>query len=163
MSNSLKLDFQLMLKDKRYPPHFKCWWVFWIHMVYDYTPSMIWLLLPGNSHFMENNKCFVKSGQQSVLWSFTLNNFDDDKNPRKVPKACHFNLTHKFCRIIYCFIFFSSACQSAGDRVINWLDRIIMRIIQFCFNPPFLILLFLDFPVRSFVGRNNMMEYKVKM
>ena len=99
----------------------------------------------------------------SLVKLYTLNSFDDDKNHRKVPKACHFNLTHKFCRIIYCFIFFSSACQSAGDRVINWLDKTIMRFIQFCFNLPLLILLFLDFPVRSFMGRNNMMEYKVKI
>ena len=137
-------------------------------MVYDYTPTtLIWLLLPGTSHFMENNKRFAKSGQhsQSFLWSFTLNNFDDDKNPSKVPKACHFNLTHKFSKIIYCFIFFSSACQTAGDRVINWLDKTIMRVIQICLNLllPLLILLFLDFPVRSFVGRNNLMEYKVKI
>ena len=47
-------------------------------MVYDYTPTtLIWLLLPGNSHFMENNKRFVKSWQPSqsceaLLWTILM-------------------------------------------------------------------------------------------
>ena len=38
-----------------------------------------------------------------------------------------------------------------------------MRIIQFRSNPLFLVLLFLDVPVRSTMGKTHMMEYKVKI
>ena len=92
------------------------WWFMIIPPLwFDYYCQEIHILWRTiNVLWSQNNSQFYAP----LLWTI----LSDDNNSRKVPKLCHFNLTHKFCRIIYFFIFFSSAAKLPEfESLIDWI------------------------------------------